>query len=123
VNTVNGGKKDVFIPASFTGGQLKKLIYEKFCQSLNINEMSVIYEGTVIGNNKKLSDLSIVTGKNLVIRQDKIAVAEVANIIADAEGIDPISEEKGVAKMCCGHGIGRDTMTALIRSLISVNNY
>jgi hypothetical protein len=85
--------------------------------------MSVKYEGSVIGNNRKLSDLNIVTGKNLVLDQDKIAVAEVANIIADAEGIDPISEEKGVAKMCCGHGIGRDTMTVLIRSLISANKY
>lgn len=34
-----------------------------------------------------------------------------------------ISLEKGVAKMTCGHSIGRDTMTSLVRSLISSNRF
>lgn len=34
-----------------------------------------------------------------------------------------ISSEKGVAKMPCGHYIGRDTMTDTVRSLISMNKF
>ena len=38
-------------------------------------------------------------------------------------GIDLISEEVGVAEMSCGHKIGRDTMTALVKSLINCYKY
>jgi hypothetical protein len=65
--------------------------------------MSIIYEGSVIENNKKLSDLRLVTEKSVVISQDKISLAEIPNIIVNTEGIDAINNEKGVAKMCCGH--------------------
>jgi hypothetical protein len=85
--------------------------------------MSVIYEGSVIGNNKKLSEINIVTGNTLTVIQDKITVAEVSSIIADANGVDPINDEKGVAKMCCGHWVSRGTLISLIESIISSGHF
>lgn len=62
-------------------------------------------------------------GTELKIVQGKIDIAEVSAIIADANGIDPLTDEVGTAKMSCGHHIGKDSMTALIRSLISSNKF
>ena len=62
-------------------------------------------------------------GTKLKIEQTKANISEIANIIADIHGIDQISLEEGVARMTCGHNIGRDTMTSLVRSLISTNQY
>ena len=70
-----------------------------------------------------MSEINIVVGNNLVIKQGKITLAEVSNIIADVHGIDLITDEMGVAKMSCGHSTGRDTVTALIKSLISANKF
>lgn len=86
--------------------------------------MSLYYEGSKITKTKKLSELNIVVpGAKLKVIQTKIDIADVPNIIADIHGEDPLTDEKGVAKMSCGHYIGRDSMTALIRSLISENKY
>ncbi len=76
-----------------TGKQLKSYIYQHLCQSLEVNEMSIYYEGTKIGNNQKLSDIHLVVGTQLKIIQGKIQIGEVANIIADVHGIDVISLE------------------------------
>lgn len=62
-------------------------------------------------------------GNQLRIIQSKIDVAEISNIIADIHGIDVISLEEGVARMTCGHNVGRDTMTLTVRSLISCNKF
>lgn len=62
-------------------------------------------------------------GNQITIRQTKLDISEVSNIIADVHGIDPITEEVGVAKMSCGHHIGTDCMTGLVRSLISESKY
>ncbi len=106
-----------------TGATLKKYIFDHFCDSLEPKDMSITYEGTKISNSTKLSDIQIVVGTSLTIQQNKISVSEISNIIADVHGIDLISDEQGVAKMPCGHHIGRDTMTTMVRSLIDCNKY
>lgn len=85
--------------------------------------MSLYYEGTKLGKSTKLSDLHIVVGSQLKIRQTKADIADINNIVADIQGIDTISLEQGTAKMTCGHSIGRDTMTTLVRSLVTSNKY
>lgn len=82
--------------------------------------MSIIYEGSVIENNKKLSDLRLLTEKSVVISQDKISLAEIPKIIVNTEGIDAINNEKGVTKMCCGHWVSRGTLTSYLESIISL---
>ena len=62
-------------------------------------------------------------GTQLRITQHKADITEVANIIADAQGIDQITLEEGVARMECGHNVGRDAMTILVKSLISSNKF
>jgi hypothetical protein len=71
----------------------------------------------------KLSSLNIVVGTQLKIIQSKADIAEVSAVIAYANGIDPLTDEVGTAKMSCGHHIGKDSMTMLIRSLIFSNKY
>lgn len=102
---------------------MKEYIYSKLSDSLHYNSMSLYYEGVKVTKNTKLCDLNIVVGDRLKITQHKADIAEISNIIADIHGIDQISLEEGVAKMSCGHSIGRDTMTGLVQSLISSNKF
>ena len=85
--------------------------------------MSLYYEGVKLTKTKKLSELTIVVGTQLKIIQTKIDISEVSAIIVDSNGIDPLTDEVGTAKMSCGHHIGKDSMTVLIRSLISSNKF
>lgn len=62
-------------------------------------------------------------GTKIKIKQTKVSIDEVSSITSDIHGLDPLTDELGVAIMCCGHKIGRDSMTALIRSIISSNRY
>jgi hypothetical protein len=85
--------------------------------------MSLYYVGIKIENHTKLSDINIVVGTQLKIIQTKAHISELTDVIVDIQGIDMISLERGVAKMTCGHKIGRDTMVSFIRSLISTNKF
>ena len=85
--------------------------------------MSLTYEGTILRNTMKLGEINIVVGTQINIHQGKINIAEISSIIADANAIDEITGEEGTARMRCGHHIGRDTMTQMVRSLISSNQY
>lgn len=85
--------------------------------------MEISCEGITIGNFTKLSSIARYVGPILKIIQNKRSVVEISSVVADLNGIDPISLEGPTVRMPCGHQIGRDTMTALVRSLISTNSY
>jgi hypothetical protein len=54
--------------------------------------MSLVYEGTILRNTKKISEINIVTGTHLKIKQQKLTITEISCIIADAHRIDPLTE-------------------------------
>lgn len=53
--------------------------------------MSLYYEGVKITKNMKLRQLRIVVGTKLKIIQMKADIADVAAVVADAHGIDPLT--------------------------------
>ena len=95
--TINNVHIEIIVSKQMTGAQLKQYIHDNVTDSLSPNEMSIKYEGTIIGKNKKLAEVQIVVGSQLKVVQEKIGIGEVQNIIADVHGIDAISEEVGVA--------------------------
>jgi hypothetical protein len=85
--------------------------------------MELTYEGATIANNQRLSEFNIAVGNFITFKQQKIGLNQVANIVAVSED-DPISGETTlVTKMSCGHAIARDTMIALIRSLLDEKKF
>ena len=93
VRTVNSLEHEVQIPKSTTGLELKNYIRTNLCSSLEVNQMTLYYEGTKISNSTKLGEINIVVGDMLKVIQDKMEIGEISNIIANVHGIDPISEE------------------------------
>ena len=85
--------------------------------------MSIYYEGVKVTKTMKLSSLNIVVGTKFKIVQCKIDIDEVPNIIADMHQEDPFTCEQGVAQMSCGHFMGKESMTILVRSFITENKY
>lgn len=53
----------------------------------------------------------------------KVDLAQVSKIKSDPKGEDKLTNEIGTTKMSCGHEIGRDSMTMLIKNLIEQKEY
>jgi hypothetical protein len=116
--TINNVVREISVPTTYTGYQLKEYIYTNVTQSLKIHEMKLCSAGMKIEDDKLLSAYKI--GSTIKMIQAKCDIDEVPGLIVSYEQ-DPISLEEITARMPCGHVIGRDCMTQFIRSLVQAH--
>jgi hypothetical protein len=90
--TFDSASHEVSLPRTFTCLEVKNYIYISISQSLEVKSMSLFYEGTKLANYLKLTQINIVVGSQLVIKQEKLSLHDVSSIISKAHGIDGISE-------------------------------
>lgn len=71
---INNETREVSLLPTMTIQQVKQYIFDNISKSLDIDSMSLSYEGTILRNNLKLSEVRIVTGTQLKIRQTKLEI-------------------------------------------------
>lgn len=123
VKLQNNTQHEIALPLAATGKQLKQRIFSSLSDNLRVDSMNLYHNTTKIEDNLIVSSIIVPQGTKLLIKQNKGDLADAPNVCFNAEDTDEITQEQGTAKMSCGHYIGRDHMTQLVRSLITAKKY
>ena len=80
--------------------------------------MSIYWNDQRISSDKKLKKIGAPKGVPLRIVQKKLPIDNIQGVSACPQEVDPLSQEKGVVKMSCGHKIGRTSLMKIVNDAI-----
>ena len=86
--------------------------------------MCLMYAGVVLKNDDQIKTLKLPIGATMT--QSKSDLSEIKGLVVSYDEPDIIFNmpiEEGAAKMCCGHVISTESMTAFVRSIVDYNKY
>ena len=109
VRLLDSSQRTIDCQGIVTIKQLKQLIYLKYPGDLLIQQTVLMHSGTAVKPGDTLSSV-LGYGKAREFTQRKAELWEIQGVTADRYKTDEISLETGVARMKCGHYIGRQSM-------------